>query len=136
MIPNWIQIAINELGTQEVEGSDSNPRIDEYLRSVKIQGNDEIPWCAAFVNWVLGEANLKATGTARARSFCAIGTKCHEKFGALAIFERGKDPLAGHVGFIMDTFKQKVYLLGGNQSNRVGIGMYQKSKLITCRWPE
>ena len=131
----WIEIAINELGTQEIAGDESNPRIDEYLRSVKIPGNDDIPWCAAFVNWVLGEANLRATGTARARSFCAIGTRCDVKFGAIAIFERGSDQRKGHVGFVMDSFKNKIYLLGGNQSNRVGIGMYQKSKLVSCRWP-
>lgn len=70
----WLDIALGELGQVESNGSSratSNPRVCAYLDATspgKGDGGDTIPWCAAFVTWVLNHpcATNPANGTAAA----------------------------------------------------------------------
>ena len=65
VVPWWLDIAFEEIGTKEILGGQDNPRILEYLSTVKLPKDmakhDEIAWCAAFVNWSLKGAGLKGT---------------------------------------------------------------------------
>ena len=93
-------------------------------------------WCAAFVNAVLGAKDVKGTGKLNARSFLKWGDKVTEpKKGDVVIFSRG-DPNGwqGHVGFFQGyDSKGNIKVLGGNQSNKVNIQTYNKSKLLGFR---
>ncbi|MCB1510794.1 MAG: TIGR02594 family protein, partial [Hyphomicrobiaceae bacterium] len=44
-------------------------------------------------------------------------------------------PSSGHVAFLLGETGTDVILLGGNQSNRVTIAAYPKSRLLGLRWP-
>ncbi len=49
------EIYTSQIGIRE-KGSNSGPAVEQYLRYVNLpQGN---PWCAAFVCWVFGQANV------------------------------------------------------------------------------
>jgi len=133
MIPRHLDKALCELGQQEISGAEANPRISEYLVTVRQGLSDEIPWCAAFVNWCLPNG----TGLANAKSYLHWGYKIKEpKLGCIVIFNRGTEKWQGHVGFYLDEVGDYIYLLGGNQGNKVSIRAYNKNALRSYRWSD
>ena len=139
MLPLWLEIAFTELENrvQEKDGPSSHPRIAQYLHRVGMAENDEIPWCAAFVNWCLDEAGPRGTGKANARSYLAWGDESPRRVGAIVVLTRGvPSGWEGHVGFLLDWNDWTLTLLGGNQSNRVSIASYPASRLLGFRWPK
>lgn len=128
-------IALSELGQAEIPGDKDNPRISEYLATVGMPGDDEIAWCSAFVNWCLKQADISGTGKPNAKSFLQWGYQTPGfKPGAVAVFNRGNQEWMGHVGFCLDETPSWLYILGGNQNDRVSIRPYSKSKLVSYRW--
>lgn len=135
-IPSWLIIALQEMGQQEIVGRESNPRINEYLSVCGLPGDDEIPWCAAFINWVLKQSGKNYTGEALARSFVSSGIKLSVPIlGCVTVLKRGKYKWQGHVGLYMDHYGGKIQILGGNQHNRVGINSYRIADVLAYRWP-
>lgn len=138
-IPKWLEAALSELqlGVVEVPGPASNPRIDEYLRGVGQPSNDEIPWCAAFVAYCLEQSGVLGTGKPSARSYLTWGQPTEPRVGAVGVLWRGsREGWQGHVGFILDVGDASVYLLGGNQSNRVSVSAFPRDRLLGARWPD
>lgn len=134
----WLKIAEQELGVSEISGSKHNPRIIEYHKTTTLAAvQDEVPWCASFVNWCLKEAGVKGTGQAAARSFLNWGYPC-DKFtkGAVVVFKRGSKSWQGHVGFAVDENLFAIKVLGGNQSNKVCFKWYLKKDFLGYRWPK
>jgi uncharacterized protein (TIGR02594 family) len=134
----WLEIAERELGVSEVSGSKHNPRIVEYHKTTTLAAvEDEVPWCASFVNWCLKEAGIKGSGLASARSFLQWGYPV-DKFtkGAIVIFKRGSKSWQGHVGFAVDENFLAIKVLGGNQSNKVCYKWYLKKDFLGYRWPK
>lgn len=135
--PQWLNIAINELGVAELRNGD-NPKIVEYHRTTLLAAkNDETPWCSSFVNWVLMKAGLERTKSAAAKSWLNYGFQMKEPVpGAIMILSRNGNPEAGHVGFF---WKEKdaanFYMLGGNQSDKVSIQIFPKNRILGIRWP-
>lgn len=144
--PAWLEIAEAEIGTTEKRGGE-NPRIIEYHASTSLKAReDEIPWCASFVNWCLVKAGQKATGSAAAISFAAWGDRLTEpREGCITVIrqrKKGQDHATGsssgnHVAFFKHIKDGRIYLLGGNQGDQVkvssfGLGSYD---VIAYRWP-
>ena len=139
-VPSWLDVAFGEIGILEVVGDKDNPRIIEYLSTVKLPKDmklhDEIAWCSASHNWCYIQAGLKGTNKANAKSFLNWGIKLDKpKFGCTVIFNRGTEAWQGHVGFWLDERAGYVVSLGGNQSNRFGINLYKVSDVEGYRWP-
>jgi len=135
--PYWMEIAKAEHGTAEIQGGE-NPRILEYFRSTSYHAaEDEVPWCAAFVSWVLDQCGLANPSTVRARDFEAYGTEIREwQPGAIAVLWRGSPTAStGHVGFIVTVMGDQVVLLGGNQGNRVDLAIYPLAQVLSYRSP-
>ena len=63
-----IQLATIELGTKEIGASNCGPRVNQYKAATNLPPDQEWPWCAAFVCWLVREA-LKATGTLETATF-------------------------------------------------------------------
>lgn len=141
-IPVWLNIALAELGESEILGTQDNPRIVEYLKTVNLGtsalGNiDEIAWCSAFANWVLRQAGYLTAGLPNAKSWLNWGeVLTSPRFGCLVVLDRGTEAWQGHVGFLMDIQGSNLILFGGNQSNRVGIASYPTDKIKGYRWPK
>lgn len=133
-----MEVAFEELdrGVSEVPGPISNPRINIYLVGVGQEPNDEIPWCAAFVNHCLESAGRRGTTKPNARSYLQWGAPTGPKTGAIAILWRGqRDGWQGHVAFYLDQSDTHLYLLGGNQRDRVSVAIYPRERLLGLRWP-
>ena len=131
-----MEIAMGELGQQEIQGSDDNDRIVDYFDSVSYRAtDDETPWCAAFANWVLMEAGIARTESAAALSFAKWGVATKKpKYGDIVVFDHGKG--RGHVGFFMGSSGKTVSVLGGNQNNEVNVTKFQASSVAhyrTCK---
>ena len=129
-----LHLALDELGVEEIPGTESNPRIDEYLKSVGQPSDDAIPWCAAFVNWCIEKSGYMGTGRPNARSFLHWGKELkNPELGCVTVFSRGASTWQGHVGFFLSKIGSSIYVLGGNQGNRVCVKAYPVSRLLGYR---
>jgi uncharacterized protein (TIGR02594 family) len=133
-----IKTARAEIGQKEIKGKKHNPSIVRYWKAVnnaKGITDDETPWCAAFVNFVLLETGLSGTGKANARSFLTWGrSTSNPQPGDIVVFWRGaKDGWQGHVGFYMGFEGNYIKVLGGNQTDQVKISTYSRDKLLGYR---
>jgi len=134
-----LKIAFSQLGIQEIAGDENQPQIVKYAQETGISGihNDEIPWCSTFVNWCAMKAELPYSGKPNARSWINIGVETTQpKPGDVVVFWRSSPhSWKGHVGFFLgfDETGDKVFCLGGNQSNSVSIAAYDASKVLSYR---
>jgi uncharacterized protein (TIGR02594 family) len=136
--PAWLAAAWAELGVREIKGARHDARVLAYYREAGHAqiGNDEVPWCAAFLGAMLKRGGLKGTNSLMARSYLNWGVPLKEaKLGAVAVLSRGSNPALGHVGFVVGAAKGKVFLLGGNQSDSVNIAAFDSKKILGLRWP-
>lgn len=60
-IDTLIETAVAEVGTEEVNGSNCGPRVNEYKAATWLPADKPWPWCAAFVCWCVMEAMRKAS---------------------------------------------------------------------------
>ncbi len=139
-IPPWVAVALGEYGITELVGTASNPRIKEYLRSTKLPETyvvDDTPWCSAFINWCMVQSGFKGTGLANARSWLAWGKRLTvPTMGAVAVLWRESPASAkGHVAFFIRRDGAHMWLLSGNQQNKVCIDRYPTSQLLEFRAP-
>lgn len=134
-----INKALSQYGITEIQGAvANNPEIIKYFVScnqiwVK---TDETAWCSAFVNWVAKESGYEYTSKLNARSWLDVGEPI-EKFqrvGDLVILWRvSRKDWRGHVGFYINEDEDYIYILGGNQGNKVCIKPYPKKRLLGYR---
>lgn len=128
--PVWLKTAKAELGTKEIDGKASNPRIDEYMRSTDIAASyhhDGTPWCSAFANWVMENTpnpktpgkNFTGSNSAGSQVWMNWGSSVtSEPFvGALIVLRWNPKGTEGHNTFIVGETPDGNYWwgLGGNQ---------------------
>jgi len=128
--------AIDEIGVKEIKGEKHNARILEYHKYTNLNAStDEVPWCAAFVNYCLIKAGIEGTNKPNAKSFLDWGiSNPFPKRGDIVVFWRDSiDSWKGHVGFYVDEDEEYIYCLGGNQDDSVSIKGYEKEKVLDFR---
>lgn len=132
----WMAVAEAEIGMREVAGAGNNKRISEYFEATSLGLQpDSVPWCAAFVNWVMREVGHDFTNSAMARSWIDYGKNSGGLVhGSIVVLKRGTPP-AGHVGFCVKADKNTVWLLGGNQNDEVNVTGFKRSLVIAHRLP-
>ncbi len=127
--PSWITVAEGELGTAEIAGARHNPRVIEYHATTGGFSDDETPWCASFVNWVLQRSGQGGTGSAAAMSFQNYGTQLDRPaYGCIAVFSYGGGK--GHVGFVVGKQGDRLLVLGGNQGDQVKVSSYGTGSIV------
>lgn len=132
-------VAEGYLGVTEYPAAKHNPQILKFYAD---SGNswvqdDETPWCAAFVGSVLAQCGIQGTNKLNARSYLdwgqPIDTDKAQK-GDVVVFWRGsKDGWQGHVAFYSHQDEEHIYVLGGNQGNKVSLAPYKKDRLLGIR---
>ncbi len=144
------QLAQRFIGIKEIAGEMDNPQIVAMLKlDVSWPEGDEVPWCAAFVNYIAWLLRLPRSKSLRARSWLEVGepiTFSEVKVGFdIVILKRGKGnqpgpeviKAPGHVGFYAGKGETKdnfyLHILGGNQSNSVTINEYSVDKVLGYR---
>lgn len=135
-IPSWVDVALQELqaGVKEVPGPGDNPRVIEYHQSCTLKAtDDDVPWCSAFVNWVMQQVGYKGTKSAAAISWKDWGKELDEgRLGCIVVMTRTG---GNHVAFYLDEDKSGVYILGGNQGDKVSIMKASWDVITNFRFP-
>ncbi len=137
-VPGWLTWASQELGVSEIYGKRANPRIVHYHSFTSLGSeSDEVAWCSSFVNAGLLEgANILGTKSAAAASFRNYGVPVDPKtFAAIVLFKTNTGSLR-HVAFSSGYWKGWLFVLGGNQSNKVKITMRQVGEVTESRFPK
>lgn len=128
---NW---AKGEIGTKEIAGSKDNAAIVEYHRYTTLKAtDDETPWCSSFLCAAAEKNGFKSTRSAAAKSWRTYGVEGDGSVGDIVCLTRSG---GNHVAFLARKFKQgdrTLYLLGGNQNNKVGYSEYDASRLVCFR---
>ena len=81
-------------------------------------------------------ARVPGARSLRARSWLAVGEPVDPsdaREGDVVILSRGRNPHAGHVGFLAGPITDKIPLLGGNQGNKVSVAQYPAARLLGIR---
>lgn len=132
------KLASRFIGLAEVSGGEDNPMILAMLKKVAAWAqHDEVPWCSAFVNFVAWFAGCAHSGSARARSWLDVGDPVPLTAAVrgmdVVVLARGDNPEQGHVGFFDHLDGLGVYILGGNQGDRVSVERFPVSRVLGVR---
>lgn len=135
--PPWYVIAWHERAQREVDAPGDNPRILDYLSTVSFKtGKDEVPWAAAFVEWTMRQAGIRGSGHANAGAWLNWGQKLKQpRRGCIVVLSRPGVPGPGYVGFFAGQKGTQLELLGGTQEDQVKVAGFDKSRLLSYRWP-
>jgi len=129
--------ALSQYGTKEIVGSKHNDIIVNYFKEIGHSWvkDDETAWCSAFINWCAKESGYEYTKKLNARSWLDIGCPTNNPTqGDIVVFWRGnKDGWKGHVALYISETEDYIYVLGGNQGNKVQISPYPKYRLLEYR---
>lgn len=63
-----VELARIEIGTEEVDGTNTGKRVNEYKAATNLDPTEPWPWCAAFICWLVLEA-MKACGIRETSTF-------------------------------------------------------------------
>lgn len=131
------EIALTEYDTAEIVGIENNPKVVAYAKEIGATWvkDDETPWCAIFMQWCLMKAKKPFSSLANARSFLKYGIKTESPtLGDIVVLWRGSPTATtGHVGFFIKADEKTVWLLGGNQNNKVTILPFSKTQVLEYR---
>jgi len=133
--PPWMAIAEAEVGVHEIAGEADNQRIIEYHKATTLQASDdETPWCASFVCWVLAQAGVNNPRSAASKAFRTWGVQVQEpRYGDVVVFDHGGG--RGHVGFFVRDAGEYIEVLAGNQSDSVCTALLSKARFHSYRRP-
>ena len=141
-----IETALGQYGIAEIVGKLDNPQVLKYFNKTGFKDlnlKDETSWCSAFAIWVARNSCAESSSELNARSWLKVGKKVTQpEKGDIVVFWRGKHKnefitgstkKKGHVGYFIRSTSRYVYVLGGNQRNRVQISAYLKSRVLGYR---
>lgn len=141
--PRLVREALALYGTTETPGASSNSIITNWAKETNTKADDwyntdSIPWCGLFLaviaqrsKWLIVDLPLAALSWANFGSRIPLLEGC---LGDVAVFKRKG---GGHVAILIGWSKDKkyVYVLGGNQSDKVNIAKIAVSRLHAMRRP-
>ena len=134
-------VANSFIGLKEVPGHLNNPLIMDMLKlDNSWPQSDEVPWCSAFVNYVMHLCGLPRSRSLAARSWAqmtypSIPILKASRGWDIVILNRGgsfdyNKSGPAHVGFFSELVESKVIILGGNQMNTVKLSTYPTTSIL------
>lgn len=146
-LPPWFLWTLLEVGVKETPGRGSTQRVLDYrkLAGVALTGDDsDVPWCRILVGAAFRNIGLPIAASALARSiesdqnFVRLNGPA---LGAVAVFWRNSPRSGlGHVGFYRAETKTHIYVLGGNEGDRVDVAPFPAASpsfgLVGYFWPK
>lgn len=135
------------IGLEEISGKANNGFIQwaHSLCGLDHETPDEVPWCSSWLNALAWICGLPRSRSAAARSWLKVGqpvTPQEARRGDVVVFKRGPSPqpgpevtsgAPGHVA-ILDRFDDKfVWVVGGNQDNKVSRARYLTESVLGVR---
>ncbi|KPH12683.1 hypothetical protein [Chryseobacterium sp. ERMR1:04] len=133
----WMDIAIQIAKEMKGCSEDKEPmysKAKSYLRycnnSFEPTDGEDGPWCAAFMNWTIGQVSYShAKSAASLAPLDAVAGKKYKEikkpiYGCIVVYKH-KTKWKGHTGFLYGMTKSGNYiLLGGNQDNTIRFDNY------------
>jgi len=119
----------------------SNPQIITFFHDIgfKSINDDNISWCAAFVNYCLKKNGYNYSHSLLAKDWLKTGVETKNPLpGDIVVFWRGKKSgWQGHVAFYVreDLKNNLVYVYGGNQEGSVCLKPFPKNQVVGYRRP-
>lgn len=146
ILDKFLEISKAELGVSEWRNGKSNPRIIFYDSFTSLKSiSDVVPWCSAFVCFVIETVMGKgsSTGSAAARSYLEWGKEIEKPVpGCITVFKRGTDPNQGHVNFYLNDVivnpnepLEFIKCRGGNQNGAVCDKIFYTKNILSHRVP-
>lgn len=138
-VPVWVRVGLAEVGVvEDIRPGKSLARIEDY-HAVTRGGRspDDVSWCSSYLCFCFESAGIQSTKSKMAASWASWGYPTAPRQFAVVFFNK-KDPDAGgtgHVGICLGISGQELYLLGGNQSNKVSIATRKMADAHSWRWP-
>lgn len=138
-VPAWVRIGLAEIGVvEDIRPGKSLPRIEDY-HAVTYAGrtNDDVPWCSSFCCFLFESAGIRSTKSKTAASWANWGYTVPPRQFAVCVFGKVDRDAggSGHVGICLGISGKELYLLGGNQNQRVSIATRKLADVKTWRWP-
>ena len=136
--PPWLRLARAEAGVRPYALGASNPRITQYHEGTSIHGyDDKVNWCSSFVHWSLGQAGIRGTGSALARSWLEWGQSLPAPVPGCVVVLWREDPSSwkGHVGYYLHHDAQHIHLFVGDQLESVREHTNPVDTVLGYRWP-
>lgn len=138
--PVWLSKARTYVGITEGAGAKDNATILNWAKKLggwvgRFFTHDSVAWCGLFVATVMTQAGFSdiPANPLGALNWSAFGKQLKvPALGAIMTFKR---PGGGHVAFYLGEDATAYHVLGGNQSNAVGVTRIDKSRLAAIRWP-
>ncbi|CAN7506897.1 TIGR02594 family protein [Pararhizobium sp. LjRoot238] len=134
--PRWLTFARRYSGLHEIKGKNHAPEILAMWKATGLPfTDDETPWCASMVGFVLESVGIASTRSGMARSYEKWGVKLAKPaVGCIVTFKRNG---GGHVGFVTGRDAQgNLMVLGGNQADAVNIKPFAVSRVTGYWWPK
>ncbi|WP_420408711.1 peptidoglycan-binding protein [Hoeflea sp.] len=136
-MPPWMAEMYRRKGLHEGR---NNSTLSKWLRIGRYLGNPaKLPWCGdavetAIVKTLPNEPVPDNPFWAQAWSKFGVAANAGD-IGAIGVIRWSAR--AGHVGIVAayDAKRQRVLLLGGNQSDAITLSWFPLSKFIAFRWP-
>jgi uncharacterized protein (TIGR02594 family) len=137
--------AIKYMGVEEIGGEKHNAMILAMLQTVEDWPQaDEVPWCSGAMNFWAWEADVEMSRSLLARSWGLVGINVRNihlavRSNDIVVLKQPGGPgpddyeAPGHVGIYVTHNKKSVWLLGGNQSDKVSIASYPRDRVIWIR---
>ncbi|MFT2213068.1 TIGR02594 family protein [Rhizobium giardinii] len=134
--PRWLTLARRYSGLREIKGKNHAPEILAMWKATGLPfKDDETPWCAGFIGFVLESVGIASTRSGMARSYENWGVKLtRPAVGCVVTFKRAG---GGHVGFVTSSDAGgNIMVLGGNQADAVNIKPFAVSRVTGYWWPK
>lgn len=133
--PSWLGAARADIGQRETLGPNDSPWIRNMLAKLNGLWLKGQPWCGGAVGYWMQNAGLQIPKDwYRAKAWLDWGIK--QRFpsvGSVVVFEREG---GGHVGLVVGVdARDRLLVLGGNQSDSVRISPFEKDRVVGYRWP-
>lgn len=125
------EVAARFVGVKETPGHASTPLV---LAMLQLDGtwptDDAVPWCSAFLNFI-----AFVLGLPRSKSLAAISWQTVGEPIALTDAIAGNDIIVfpHHVGLFARLTWDRVYVLGGNQSDAVNVSPFPRAAIVAVR---
>lgn len=129
---------LSHYGLNEIPGSQSNPDILEFFQELGydwVNDDSTTSWCSAMLSYYAKECGYEYHSGLDARGWLKMSVMVLKPMlGDVVILWRN-DPLSwqGHVGLFIAWDAKRVYVLGGNQNNRIDITAYSRDRIIGIR---
>ncbi|MGC4059081.1 MAG: TIGR02594 family protein [Chitinophagaceae bacterium] len=106
---------------KEATNNNDGPSVERYLQTLGFKRGSGLPWCGAFVNWVMLQSGIKGPSAAgRASNWRKFGQTLEKPaYGSIGTLVRKG---GGHVGFVVGADRNRpgwIIMLGGNQNDGV-----------------